>query len=260
MTWIALPAGARVSRFNQIEKADEFLVAMPLHIAADHGPVEHVERCKERGAIALIIMRRRPGPSLLERQAGLRAVKRLDLALLVEREDDRVGRRRDIKADDVAELVNKLGIVGKLELPNAVRLAAVGTPDPVNRTGANAYFPSHQRSRPVGRLTRRSLMRPRHNQGDGLQGQSRDARGTGVIAQQAFRPFLHCPFLPAPHACLGRTRPPHDLAGANPIGAQQHNLGSPDVTLRGVTILRDPLKARSIRGRKVDDYTTAHPH
>ena len=27
-------------RFDQIEKADEFLVTMPLHVAADHGPVE----------------------------------------------------------------------------------------------------------------------------------------------------------------------------------------------------------------------------
>jgi hypothetical protein len=56
-----------------------------------------------------------------------------------------------------------------------VRLDAVGTPDPVNRTGANARFPGHKRSRPVGRLTRRCLMRPRHYPGDGLQGQSRDA-------------------------------------------------------------------------------------
>src|SRR5579863_5518835 len=43
-------------RFDQIEKADEFLVAMPLHVAADHGSVEHVERRKERGRpVALIV-------------------------------------------------------------------------------------------------------------------------------------------------------------------------------------------------------------
>ena len=170
-----------------------------------------------------------------------------------------MGRRRDIKADDVAEFVDELRIVGKLELPNAVRLEAVGTPDPVNRTGANARVAGHKRSRPVGRFTRRCLMRPRHNQGDGLQGQSWDARRTGFIMQQAFRPFPHEPLLPAPHACLGRARPPHDLAGANPVGAQQHDLGPPDVLLRRVAILRDPLETLSVRGREVDEYTTAHP-
>jgi hypothetical protein len=45
-------------------------VTMPLHVAADHGPVEHVERRKERGgAVALIITGRvflwASGPSAL---------------------------------------------------------------------------------------------------------------------------------------------------------------------------------------------------
>ena len=190
---------------------------------------------------------------------ALSAVERLDLALLVERQDDRVGGRRDIKADDVAEFVDELRIIGKLELPNAVRLEAMGAPDPVNRTGANARFASHQRGRPVGRLTRRRLTRPGRYPGDQLRGQRRDARRTGLVAQQAFHPFLHEPLLPPPHACLGRARPPHDLARADPVGAQKHDLGAPDGLLRGVAILADPLETISVRGHEVDDYTTAHP-
>ena len=73
------------------------------------------------------------------------------------------------------------------------------------------------------------------------------------------RPFLHEPLLPSPHACLGRARTPHDLAGANPIGAQQHDLRPPDVLLRRVAILGDPFETLSVRGCEVDDYTTAHP-
>ena len=34
--------------FDQVEKADEFLMAVALHVAADHIPVEHVERSKQR--------------------------------------------------------------------------------------------------------------------------------------------------------------------------------------------------------------------
>lgn len=248
-------------RLDQIEKADEFLVPMPmpLHVAADHGPVEYVERREQRGgAVALVIMGHGAGSPLLERQAGLGSVEGLDLALLVERQDDRVGGWRDIKADNVAQLVDELGIIGKLELPNAVRLQAMGAPDPVNRTGADPRFAGHQRGRPMGRLTRRFLTRPGGNPNEHLRGQRRDARRAGLVTQQTFNPFLHEPLLPAPHARLGRVRPAHDLAGADPIGAQKNDLGTPDVLLRGVTILADPFETFAVRGREVDDDTTAH--
>lgn len=246
--------------FDQVEKADELLMAVPLHVAADHGPVEHVERGKERGgAVALIIMGHRPGPPLLERQAGLRTVERLDLAFLIERQDDRMGRRCDIKADDVAEFGDELRVIGELELPNAVRLEAVGTPDPVNRTGANARFAGHKRSRPVGRLTRWGLLRPRHNQGDGLRVQSRDARRTGLIAQQTINALGHETLLPAPHACLGLARLPHDRSRAEAAGAEQHDLGSPDVLLGGVAIPHHSLKAEAVRWRNFKCDPGAHP-
>jgi hypothetical protein len=81
----------------------------------------------------------------------------------------------------------------------------------------------------------------------------------GSCRAAAFHPFLHEPLLPPPHACFGRVRPAHDLAGADPVGAQKHDLAAPDVLLRGVAILADPLKTLSVRGREVDDYATAHP-
>src|SRR5690606_29203357 len=71
--------------------------------------------------------------------------------------------------------------------------------------------------------------------------------------------FLHEPLLPAPDARLGCGRPAHDLAGADPGDAQKHDLGTPDVLLRGVAILADPLETFAVRGREVDNYTTAHP-
>ena len=56
----------------------------PSHAASDHGSVEDVERGEESGrAVALVVMGHRPAFSGLERQARLRAVERLDLALLV---------------------------------------------------------------------------------------------------------------------------------------------------------------------------------
>jgi hypothetical protein len=70
----------------------------------------------------------RSGVALLDRQAGLCAVERLDLALFVDAEYHGVRRRIDIKLDDVAQLVDELWILGELELANAVRLQSVRAP------------------------------------------------------------------------------------------------------------------------------------
>ena len=55
-------------------------------IPADHLALEHVEGSKERcGAVAFVIVGHGSGASLLHRQAGLGTIRRLDLALLVDR-------------------------------------------------------------------------------------------------------------------------------------------------------------------------------
>lgn len=88
---------------------------MRLHVAADHGPVEYVERGKQRGAaIAFVIMGHGASSPLLERQAGLGSVESLDLALLVKRQDDRVSGRRDIKATTSRSLSMNSGSLDSL--------------------------------------------------------------------------------------------------------------------------------------------------
>jgi hypothetical protein len=42
MAWTSLPAGTSAS--TALRKADELLMAMALHVAADDGAVEHVAR------------------------------------------------------------------------------------------------------------------------------------------------------------------------------------------------------------------------
>ena len=60
-----------------------------------HCSIEDVERGEERRrAVALVVVGHRAGEALLQGQARLRAVERLDLAPLVEREHDR-GRGED---------------------------------------------------------------------------------------------------------------------------------------------------------------------
>ena len=77
-------------------------MAVPLHALADDlagGDVEGGEQ--RRGAVALVVVRHGAGAALLQRQPGLRAVERLDLALLVDAQHQRLVRRVEVEADDV---------------------------------------------------------------------------------------------------------------------------------------------------------------
>ena len=101
--------------------------------------VEDIERGEQRGrAVALVVMGHRPAFSGLERQARLRAVERLDLAFLVDRNHDRMLGRIHVEADDVLDLLGELGIVGALEGADAVRLQPMRLPQALHRAQADA--------------------------------------------------------------------------------------------------------------------------
>ena len=145
-----------------VEEADELLMAVALHVLADDGAIEDVERGKERGRpMSLVIVGHGSEASLFHRQTGLGAVERLDLGFLVHREHDGVGRRIDIEADNVAQLSGEVRIVGELELPPAIGLEAVCLPDAPDRAGADAGGLGHHVTGPVRRLPGRITERQR---------------------------------------------------------------------------------------------------
>ena len=93
------PPGRDVA-LEAAQKAQEFPVLVALHALADHRAVENIEGGEQGGgAMADIIVGRRPGAPSLRRQSRLRAVERLDMALLVNREHQAVRRRVDVKTD-----------------------------------------------------------------------------------------------------------------------------------------------------------------
>ena len=240
-------------RLDGVEEADELLMAVALHVAADHRAVEHVERGEQRGgAVALVVMGHGAGAALLHRQAGLGAVERLDLALLVDAEHDGVRRRIDIEPDDVAQLGDEVRIVGELELAHAVRLKPVRAPDALHRADARRRrpSPSSRRSsgspRPAGRLaSRRRPARPRPARAAGC------ATAGSCRASRPSTPSSHEPLLPAPDAGLRLAGPAHDLVRADAVGGQQHDPRPPDMLLGRVPILDDGLKPLAIGRRNV---------
>src|SRR6266478_5763109 len=72
-------AGGNVG-LDRIEKPYELLMAMALHTATDDLAFQDVERGKQGGgAMPLVVMRHCRATALLDGQAGLGAVERLDL-------------------------------------------------------------------------------------------------------------------------------------------------------------------------------------
>lgn len=115
---------------DSVEEADEFLMTMALHVAANDGAVEDVQRREQRRrAVTFVIMRHRSGATFLQRKAGLATVERLNLAFFVDGQDDCMRRRIDVEADDIPQLVDELGIVGEFELAHPMWLKTVGAPD-----------------------------------------------------------------------------------------------------------------------------------
>ncbi len=82
-----------------IQEADEFLMAMALHVVSDDRSVEDVHRREQSGRpVPLVVMGHSSGAAPLHRQAGLSTIERLDLALFVDAEHHGVGtadRHRD---------------------------------------------------------------------------------------------------------------------------------------------------------------------
>ena len=246
-------------RLDGIEEADELLVPVALHIAANDGPIEDVEGREQCGrAVTLVVVGHRPGAALLHRQAGLSAVKCLDLALLIDREDYGMGGRIDIQADDVAQLAHKLRVGGELELFHPVRLKAVRTPNALDGTRTDIDDLRHHGGGPMGRLRWRVGLGERHDALDDVRSQPRDARWPRLVPQETVITFLHEAFLPAPDTSLRLAGPAHDLIGANTVGAEQNDLGSPDMLVRGVAIPRQRLQSATISRLESDGNSGSH--
>ena len=159
----------RDGALDGVEEADELLMAVPLHAASHHGAVEHVEGGEQRGrAVALVVVCHRPAFAGLERQAGLGAVERLDLALLVDGDDHGVLGRVHVEADDVLDLGGEGGVLGALEGAQAMGLEPMRLPDALDRAQGDADGLGDGAAGPVGGLAGRLRAGQRQDLGDTL--------------------------------------------------------------------------------------------
>ena len=223
--------------------------------------VPRARRAREqRGrSVPLVVVGHGAGAALLHGQAGLGAVEGLDLALLVDREDDGVGRRVYVKPHHVAQLLHELRVVGELEPFDPVRPQAVRAPDALHRGNADAGGLRHHRAGPVGRLGRRSGQGQRHHTLRHVRPEWRDARRSRPVTQQAIYTFSHEPRLPAPDAGLRLAGLAHDLDGPGSIGRRQNDARPPDMLLWAVPVRDDRFQSGTVCSTYLDGDTFAHP-
>ena len=88
------------------------------------------------------------------RQDRLFAIEGLNLALLINTEDEGSVRRRKVKADDIAYFVDEQRIARQLERLATVRLQAERHPHAADRGVGKASFRCHRADRPVRRVDR----------------------------------------------------------------------------------------------------------
>src|SRR5205814_7192979 len=100
--------------------------------------------------MALVVVRHGPGTTLLEREARLRAVERLDLTLLVKREHHGALRGIEIEPHDIAELGHERRIGRQLERGGPVRLEAMVAPEPRDRRLMQPRDAGHEAAAPMG--------------------------------------------------------------------------------------------------------------
>src|SRR5690348_1248005 len=123
----------RYLRLDASQEAQEFVRPMaPVQLADDlaGGDVEsREERC---GAMSAVVVGAAFGDARSQGQDGLGAIEGLNLGLLVHAQDQGVDRRIEVEPDYVTHLLDELGVVGKLEALNPVRLQSEGMPDAGN--------------------------------------------------------------------------------------------------------------------------------
>ena len=168
-----------------------------------------------------------------------------------------MGRRIDIEADDVPELLGKITKSGSFDSLNvrmrcgAIRGCAApnaGSPrSPWPIPGLSSAWPL-----PV------AAQAPDRRPAAWCQAQAAACRACASCRATTRRPFRHEPGLPPPHHRLRFARSAHNLGGAAAIGGGEDDVGAPHMFLRRATVGDDSLKPAAVCSRDGDDNSCSH--
>ena len=198
--------------------------------------------------MALVIVGERAGAPALQREAWLGAIQGLDLALLIQREDDRPLGRLQVQPDDIAEFFHEGGVGRQLERPDPVGAQPMGLPDARNRGVMETGHLGHQPCTPMRAAARRRrrLCRAAH---DGFflgQGNTFRASRARAIGPEGRKPAGFIPIQPEGN---GRARDADVTTNGRarvPRGRPEHNARALDHALGGRAGSDQRFEARAV--------------
>ena len=215
---------------DKVEEGEEFLRAVTLDHPAGDLPGGNIKgRHQTGGAIAPAVVGAGPGMSGLHRQGRLRPSKRLDLRLLVHRDDDGVVGRVDVKADDVADLQLEPRVAGDLECLDPVGLQAVAVQDAEYRRDGDPQSLRQRPQRPVTGVFRRRRHREFDQFTDLVPGYRLAAPSPGDVAKQAVNTLDEEAVPPEPDRRLRHAGGPDRLQQGEPVAEVQYDGRPPDM-------------------------------
>ena len=148
---------------QSLQELQKLLMTMPRKVLADDVPFHDVESGKQgRSAVTHIVVSVGATTPWDERQSRLRTIQRLDLALFVHAQDDRVLWGRQVDAHHVGEFLQEVRITREFESLGQMGLDLVILSDPVNRAFAHPLSLRQRARIPVGRSLGSSLQRRVH--------------------------------------------------------------------------------------------------
>ena len=211
-----------------LQEPKKLLRPMARHTLGNDRSIEHVQRGEERGgSVPLVVVRHGPRPALFHRQARLRPVERLNLALLVDAEHQGVFGGIQIETHHIAHLLIKLRVSTELERADQMWFQAVRMPDALHRGRANSLRFRHRSDAPMCRPLRPFLESGVYNRPDlGLR-QRRLPSPSRPIPLEPGQSLALEPTAPEQHRRSRQTKLVRDRAVGDTLGGTQHDLASP---------------------------------
>ena len=208
-----------------LQKPKKLLRPMARHTLGDDRSVEDVQRGEERGRpVPLVVVRQRSRPALLHRQARLRPVERLNLALLVDAEHQAVFGGIQVEAHHIAHLLVELRVSTELKRAHQMRFQAVRMPDALHRGRANPLRVRHRSHAPLGCPLGPFLEGGVYNRPDlGLR-QRRLTSTARPIPLERGESLARKPIAPAQHRRARQTQLVRDRVVGDTVGGTQHDL------------------------------------
>ena len=150
---------------NVLEEREKLLVAMARLALRQDLAGRDIERGEQRGRpMAEIAMGDAFDIAEPQRQDRPRALQRLNLAFLIDTEDQGGLGRIEVEPDNIADLLHKERIGRQGKAGRAMRLDAEQGEVPLHRALANAGFGRHRADTPVGAAIRRGRLQDRPQQ------------------------------------------------------------------------------------------------